>query len=115
MASNLYIGSNGFVSAIDPQTGAEVWRTTLRTGGVLNSVSHQDVSVMVRDKVISAGCYGHLFALSEGGEILWHNSLKGLGHGPIALAFEGQSIQYLERVRHDSSPGATSTPGAMAS
>jgi hypothetical protein len=28
----LYIGSNGFVSAVDPKTGREVWRTILDPG-----------------------------------------------------------------------------------
>ena len=96
---NLYIGSNGHVCAINPQTGEELWRTSLKTG-TLSSTTYQDVAVIVREDIIYAGCYGHLFALSRDGTILWHNPLKGLGHNDISLAFEGHSIQYLQKMVH---------------
>jgi len=41
----LYIGCNGRVSAIDPSSGDEVWRTPLSTG-VFSSTSHQDVCIL---------------------------------------------------------------------
>ena len=102
MEQNLYIGCNGHVSAIDPQTGAELWRTKLKPG-VLSATNFEDVSVIVRDEIIYAGCNGHLFALSIDGRILWHNPLSGIGHNDISLAFEGQSIQYIKKVVHSSS------------
>ena len=102
MDQNLYIGSNGHVSAIDVNTGQEIWRRKLKEG-LLNSTSYEDVAVIVRDGIIYAGCSGHLFALSPQGEILWHNPLKGLGHNDISLAFEGQSIQYLQKTVHSNS------------
>jgi len=105
---NLYIGSNGHVSAVDIQTGAELWRVKLQSG-VMTATTREDVSVIVRDGVIYAGSNGHIFALSPDGRILWHNPLKGIGHNDIALAFEGQSVQYIQKtVHHHSSSGSNS-------
>jgi outer membrane protein assembly factor BamB len=107
MDERLYIGSNGHVSAIDPRTGAEVWRTKLQQG-LITSTGAADVSVIVRDSVIYAGSAGHLFALSTDGTILWENSLKGLGYNDVSLAFEGISIQYLQKVERNNSAGGNS-------
>ena len=97
MNEHLFIGSNGNVCAIDPQTGNEVWRTRLQEG-VFNATHLQDVSVLVRDRIVYAGCQGHLFALAaDSGQVLWHNELKGLRFNDISLAFEGQSIQFLQK------------------
>jgi outer membrane protein assembly factor BamB len=96
----LFIGSNGYVCAIDPESGKEVWRRALQKG-VFNATTREDVSVLVRNGIVYAGSQGHLFALAaDTGEILWHNSLSGLGFNDIALAFEGHSIQYLQKTRH---------------
>lgn len=93
----LFIGSNGHVCAIDPQSGNEVWRTRLQEG-VFNATHLADVSVVVRDSVVYAGSQGHLFALSaQTGSILWHNPMKGLRFNDISLAFEGLSVQYLQK------------------
>ena len=106
MEQNLYIGCNGHVSAVDIQTGAELWRVKLKPG-VLSATTYEDVSVIVRDGIIYAGCNGHVFALSLDGRILWHNPLKGMGHNDISLAFEGQSVQYIQKtVHHHSSSGS---------
>jgi outer membrane protein assembly factor BamB len=49
--------------------------------------------------VVYAGSQGHLFALSgASGEVLWHNELKGLRFNDISLAFEGQSVQFLQKI-----------------
>jgi outer membrane protein assembly factor BamB len=100
----LIIGTNGNVAAIDSSTGEILWATELRTGGILSSTRGEDVSVIVRDGQVFAGCSGHLFCLSaETGDILWHNDLKGFGHNDLALALEGVSVQYLEKVVRRSS------------
>jgi len=57
----LIIGTNGWVVSIEPTTGATLWSTTLQTGKMLSSTSHQDVSVLVRGGVVFAGAAGHLF------------------------------------------------------
>jgi outer membrane protein assembly factor BamB len=96
----LFIGSNGHVCAIDPQSGSEIWRRRLQDS-VLGSTRSEDVSVIVKDGTVYAGSQGHLFALSAAsGEILWHNALKGLRFNDIALAFEGHTVQYLQKSVH---------------
>ena len=97
MQTALFIGSNGHVCAIDPQTGTELWRTRLQEG-MFSATSYSDVSVIVREGKIYAGSQGHIFALdAASGAILWHNPLKGLRFNDIALAFEGHSVQYLQK------------------
>jgi len=97
--TQIIIGTNGSVAAIDPATGEILWATELRTGGILSSTRGEDVSVILRDGQVFAGCSGHLFCLSaESGDILWHNDLKGFGHNDVSLALEGVSVQYLEKV-----------------
>lgn len=107
MKERLFIGSNGHVCAIDPQSGVEVWRRRLQEG-VLTATGHSDVSVIARAGVVYAGSQGHLFALSaDDGTILWHNEMRGLGYNDVALAFEGQSIQYIQKVERQNSSSST--------
>lgn len=108
MSNHLCIGSNGHVAAIDPATGKELWRTKLQQG-MLKATNYADVSVIVREGAVYAGSQGHLFALDAAtGQILWHNELPGLGHNDLSLAFDGVSIQYLQKVERQSS-GTSST------
>jgi outer membrane protein assembly factor BamB len=98
MNSPLVIGSNGFVSRIDSATGAELWRTPLLPG-LLTKTAYVDVSVLLRGDVVFAGAHGHLFGLAlEDGRILWKNELKGMGYNDVALAMEGVSVQFLQKV-----------------
>ena len=107
MEERLYIGTNGYVCAIDPQSGVELWRRRLQEG-VLKATGHSDVSVIVRQSVVYAGSQGHLFALSAAdGTILWHNEMKGLGYNDVSLAFEGQSIQYMQKIERQNSSSST--------
>lgn len=90
----LYIGSNGHVAAIDPETGTEAWRTSLRAAGA-------DVTVMEHEGRVFAGCHGHLFCLdAETGKVLWKNGLKGMGFNDVTLAIGGQSIQFVATRSH---------------
>jgi|SRR5688572_18561410 len=100
MQDYLFIGSNGHVCAIDPQSGNEVWRTRLQEG-VFVATRSEDVSILVKNGKVYAGSHGHLFALSAStGEVLWHNELKGLRFNDIALAFEGYSVQFIQKTVH---------------
>ncbi len=91
----LYIGCNGFVSAIHPQTGHEAWRTQLK-GGFVGSSRGSDVCVLEHEEIVFAGCNGHLFALdARSGGLLWENELKGMGFNDVTLAIAGKSIQYV--------------------
>lgn len=85
----LYIGSNGHVAAVDPETGTEAWRASL---GALGA----DVTVMEYQGRVFAGCHGHLFGLDAAtGRVLWKNGLKGMGFNDVTLAIGGQSIQFV--------------------
>lgn len=95
----LYIGCNGMVSAIDPKTGAEIWRTAVAKG--LLGPASQDVCVLEDGGRIFAGCHGRLVALDAGtGEILWENDLKGMGYNDVTLAMAGKSVQYVSSHTH---------------
>src|SRR5262249_19317719 len=103
MCEPLIIGSNGYVSRIDPETGEELWRTPLLPG-LLSSTSYTDVAVLLRGESVFAGTYGHLFCLAlDSGEIQWRNELKGMGYNDVALAMEGVAVQFLTKVERKSS------------
>lgn len=100
----LIIGTNGSVAAVDPTTGDILWSTSLKTGGLFSSTSHQDVSVLVKGGIIFAGGAGHLFCIdASSGKILWHNPLTGLGHNDISLTMDGVSVQFLQKVERQNS------------
>ena len=102
MNSPLIIGSNGFVSRIDPASGEELWRTPLLPG-LLSKTAYVDVSVLLRGDVVFAGACGHLLCLAlDDGRILWKNELKGMGYNDVALAMEGVSVQFLQKVQRSS-------------
>ncbi len=95
----LLIGINGHVSAIDPGNGHQLWTTKLEGGSFLASTNHEDVSVLLHDGVVFAGCFGHLFGLDAAtGQILWHNELAGMGHNDISMAMDGVSVQFQQKV-----------------
>lgn len=90
----LYIGCNGHVAAIDPKSGAEVWRTAVARG-LLGTVP-SDVCILEDSGRIFAGCEGYLVALdARTGQELWRNELKGMGYNDVTLAMAGKSIQYV--------------------
>lgn len=73
-----------------------MWRTKLSTGGFINIASSGDVAVLVQGDVIVAGCMGHAWGIdAKTGEVLWHNSLTGLGNGFVSLADGSSSVQYI--------------------
>jgi outer membrane protein assembly factor BamB len=95
----LIIGTNGNIAAIDSASGEILWTTELKTGGILSSTHGEDVSVILREGRVFAGCSGHLFCLDAGsGAVLWRNDLKGFGHNDVSLALEGVSVQFLEKL-----------------
>jgi len=94
----LILGCNGYVLAILPSTGGELWRTKLRDG-VLGGSRGYDVSVLIEGDMIFAGCYGRVYGLrASDGQILWSNSLNGIGYNEVALARPGTSTQFITRV-----------------
>jgi outer membrane protein assembly factor BamB len=79
LSNVLYIGVGGYAVAIDPATGAELWRTRLKT-------TTNFVTVYQSGSRVFAGAGGELFCLDAGsGNVLWRNKLKGLGMGLVAF------------------------------
>lgn len=75
----IYAGINGNVLALDPETGAERWRRHLKPSQV--------VTLVRRGPRLIAAAAGELWCLDAAtGEVVWHNKLKGLGLGYIAIA-----------------------------
>ena len=107
MKNPLIIGSNGFVAAIDRESGRELWRTALKQG-VMGGRSRTGVSVLVVDGQVFAGSYGHLFCLDlESGAVLWKNEMPSMGYNDVSLAVEGVSIQFLKEVIRSHSHAST--------
>jgi outer membrane protein assembly factor BamB len=72
------IGIGGHAVALDVATGTELWRTKLKSSGV--------VTVSVLGKRALAATGGEVFCLEAyTGRILWQNKLKGLGLGLVTL------------------------------
>lgn len=72
------IGIGGHAVALDVATGTELWRTKLKSSGV--------VTVAVLGKRALAATGGEVFCLEAyTGRILWQNKLKGLGLGLVTL------------------------------
>lgn len=75
----LFIGAAGKVLALDSRTGAELWRTKLKSSGTV---------LLLRDEEqLYASVNGELFCLDpDSGGIRWQNKLKGLGLGLVSMA-----------------------------
>ncbi len=75
----IYIGIKNTVVALDDRSGAEVWRTTLR--------SSYCVTVLWDGEALLAANSGEVWRLDPAqGHVLWHNDLKGLRRGLVSLA-----------------------------
>ncbi len=78
----LYVGIGNAVVAFNPETGEELWRTTLKRMAAFVTVS------FVHQRVFAATS-GEIFCLDPvTGEVLWHNAMKGLGYGYVTFAGE---------------------------
>jgi outer membrane protein assembly factor BamB len=98
----LFIGIAGKVLALDRVTGRETWRTDLTNSDFVN------LTLDCGD--LYAAAEGELYCLDPAtGQIRWHNKLKGLGRGPIAIAQAGsqQSLLAAEQRRQDEAASLT--------
>jgi outer membrane protein assembly factor BamB len=77
----LFVGTQGWVTAVDKFTGHEIWRTSLpSTGWTIVTLLHED-------GVLYAASQGHVFALNPAnGDVAWSNALPKLGNGHCCLA-----------------------------
>lgn len=81
----LVIGLGGHAVAIDPDSGAEIWRTRLKTSSF--------ITVFRAGPRVFAGAGGELFCLdAASGNILWRNRLKGLGLGMVAFGSSTDTV-----------------------
>lgn len=75
----VFVGIKSSVVALEERTGAEVWRTELRTSDFVN--------VLWDGESLFAANSGEVWRIRpETGELLWHNELKGMGRGLVSLA-----------------------------
>jgi len=96
----LYLGCNGFVSALDPVSGREVWRTQLNTGTFFGGARYEDVNVIEDGGIVIAGCNGYVFGLdAQTGQVLWQNELKGMGYNDVTMCIGGKTIQTIGKPR----------------
>jgi outer membrane protein assembly factor BamB len=102
--SFLYVGIKGCVVALDCQTGDEVWRTDLR--------SAEFVSVLWDGAALFAANSGEVWRIDPAtGATIWHNKMKGLGRGLVALASStaaggGGNTELAEQTRRQAAAGA---------
>lgn len=98
----IYIGIYGTVLALDPSTGEELWRAPLKKGHF--------ISVVLVDDLLLASAGGEIFSLSKkDGSIVWHNKLKGLGHGLVTVAGGSTSNDLLSTQQHQAASAAAAT------
>lgn len=77
----LIIGMKGRVLGINRKSGSRVWETHLKGAGFVN--------VYIEDEQIYAATRGELFCLEpNGGRIVWHNNMKGLGYGMVSFGWD---------------------------
>ena len=75
----IFTGIKNSVVALDDRTGAEVWRTQLRSSDL--------VTVLWDGEALIAANGGEVWRLEpERGQVIWHNELKGMGRGLVSLA-----------------------------
>jgi len=75
----IYIGIKGAVLALDRDSGQIVWRTELKGTDFVN--------VMVEGGDLFAASRGELYRLNPAtGDIMWRNTLPGLGWGIVTAA-----------------------------
>lgn len=80
----LYAGTGRYVIALDPQSGAEIWRTKLP------SSSSNIITLLLSKSALLVGYSGRVFALDPiSGEIRWENGLPRTGFGPVIMAMDG--------------------------
>ena len=82
MVGLLYVSVGANLAALDPVTGAEVWRAKIPKGGGV-------ASVLARDGVVYVGSAGRVHCFDgASGAVLWSSELKAMGMEPALLAAE---------------------------
>ncbi len=81
----LFVGTNGYVAALDPDSGQELWRTKLpKCGG-----HGEPVAMVIKGSRLFAGANGKVWCLDKSdGSVCWMNGLPGTGYHTVLLALE---------------------------
>jgi outer membrane protein assembly factor BamB len=78
-SSAIFIGIRGGVTALDRETGRQLWAARLKGSDFVNVI-------LDNDRVIAA-TKGEVFCLDAAtGHVLWHNELPGEGWGLVTIA-----------------------------
>lgn len=84
----LFIGSSGYVKAVDRHTGEDLWQTSLPGTG------YKTVTVLADGGWVYAGSKGYVFGLeATTGRIVWTNEMSGLGYEDMSLALQSGSAE----------------------
>lgn len=78
----VFVGSNGYLLAVDPKSGEQLWFTSLPRGG------YAFVSTLLYDDVLYAASNGRIWSINpDNGEVIWNMALSGMGsHSPLLVA-----------------------------
>src|SRR5437879_1457881 len=77
----VFIGIKGAVMALNRAKGQQEWVTRLKGSDFVN--------IILQQEAVLASWHGEIFSLDPlTGEVLWHNSLKGLESGWPRIATE---------------------------
>lgn len=87
----LYLGGRGWVIALDKRTGAEIWRTSIKTGWFRLGGSF--VNLVEGAEFLFAIYSGHVNCLSKtDGSILWQQKVRDLGLSLISMAVDAGQL-----------------------
>lgn len=83
----IFVGLNGYVVALDRNTGEIVWYNDQMKSGY--------VTLLLDGDLLIASTNGYIYCLDpRRGKILWHNPMTGYGTAPTSLiSVRGQSNQ----------------------
>jgi outer membrane protein assembly factor BamB len=88
----VFAGINGSVIALDETTGAQIWKTWLK--------SRDFVNLMLSEDKLYATTKGEIFCLDpRTGQILWQNPLKGMGRGLVCIAAPGSQANFAAAIK----------------
>jgi len=108
----IFVGLNGYATALDRDTGEIVWCNREMKSGYVTMLLDGDRLIVSTN--------GYIFCLDPlTGEILWNNPMKGYGAGtPTSLlSVRGQSAQLMIQqaaARYGANAAASASAGAAA-
>jgi len=91
----IFVGFNGYVSALDRDTGHIVWSNDQLKGGY--------VTLLLDGDRLIVSTNGYMYGLDPiTGSILWHNPMTGFGVGATSLtSVRGQSVALHQQAAAD--------------